>query len=135
MTRHRESNTRRLIAALEHNDMSWREIGALLNISVSGVRKYANELMEAHVAVKRLSDAGCYVLCLTTNMDVIKRLLATFSDDEPSPPKAPSPLEPGTYVHVMSDDESYVVKRQKHIPACDPLLAALFGLNKPQEEA
>ena len=147
-TRARIDNTKRLVAALAEGEMPRPDIGELLGLSLSGIRKYVTDLIEHDVAyvVSRIGERpGCMgvpVYALNPDQGKVESFLAALAVGQLNQPSGGRPTllstalaDPSRHFHVLKDDDviSPRVSRTR-IPAHEPLHAAFFGLAGAQGE-
>jgi len=130
-TAERIEKTRRLVAALLVGPLSRAEIGNLLEMGPSGVRKYLADLGERVTSARGAEGLMCY---LAITPERAQAYLAQLADAPvsrptgvPKGPKKMAALGPGRHIHIMQDDEHYSVRLHSAPAARDPLVAALFG--------
>jgi len=127
----RIANIRRLVAALAVNSMTRAEIGNLLQMGPSGVRKYIADL-GARVSIVRAEGGPVYFLAMTPEQ--MQSYLAQLAAAPVSRPvgiprraRGSASIGADRHIHVMQDDEHFSVRLHTAPPARDPLVAALFG--------
>lgn len=126
---------RTLVTALLAGDMNRDEIGELLEIGPSGVRKYLADLCQM---VKVIGLPGEQIVHLVASDAETRTYLATLKVDLLARSKKPSKsaksvaeLDPRRHIHVMEDDVQYHVRLHRGPVARDPMVAALFGPGVP----
>lgn len=127
----RIERVRTLIAALQVSDMSRDEVGGLLSIGPSGVRKY---MVDLGSIIESVWVAGHLVCRLTRDADKVASYLAELDKKSPVRPIKPRPCaltiaaqDPARHFHIMEDDVDFPV-RIPRIPAHDPMMAHFFNL-------
>jgi hypothetical protein len=127
----RIERVRKLIAALQVSDMSRDEVGGLLAIGPSGVRKY---MVDLGGIVESVWIAGHLMCRLTRDAGKVASYLATLDAKSPARPIKPRPCaitlaaqDPARHFHIMEDDVEFKVRLQTRIPQHDPLLAHFFS--------
>jgi hypothetical protein len=107
------------------------EIGNLLQMGPSGVRKYLVDLGSRITTARIDSESMCFLAITTEQAQTYLAQLATTPVARPpGVPKRPSDIAKigaGRLVHIMEDDVHYSVRLHSAAPARDPLVAALFG--------
>jgi hypothetical protein len=130
-TAERLERMRTLITALQVSDLSREEIGSLLCVSPSGVRKYLADLA---AKVRIVGDIGNQVCRLTLTANEAQAYLESLAVKTPARPAQRPRSEVGIAMldsmrrfHIMQDDEHYTVRVHRGAVARDPLVTALFG--------
>jgi hypothetical protein len=130
-TAERIEKIRKLITALLDGQISHDQLGNLLEIGPSGVRKY---LADLRGRVQLTIDGGEKVLRLAIDADAARTYLASLAPQAPAPGRkgriselAIAERDPKRHIHIMRDDEYYQVRVSRSIPAPDPLVVALFA--------
>jgi hypothetical protein len=128
----RIERVRTLITALQVSELSRDEVGGLLAIGPSGVRKY---MVDLHGLVESVYVAGHLVCRLTSDAAKVDAYLARLDEQAASRPAKPRKCEltiaaqdPARHFHIMEDDVEFKVRVSKAIPAHHPLMAAFFNL-------
>jgi len=132
-TAERNERTRQLILALQERNLRRDEIGSLLKIGPSGVRKYLADLCQL---VELVRDADEQVFRLTADADKARAFLASLEAlpvARPVKNRPPTPMElaardPARHIHIMHDDEEFKVRIQRGLPAHEPMMAHFFNL-------
>jgi hypothetical protein len=130
-TTERLEKIRKLVTALQEGQLPHDQVGPMLELGPSGVRKY---LVDLRGKVQLTVDRGERVLRLAVTSDAAQAYLDSLA------PKAPTSgrkgriseltiaeRDPRRHIHIMQDDEYYQVRVSRSIPAPDPLLVALFA--------
>lgn len=137
-TAERIERVRKLIEALKVSELSRDEIGGLLSIGPSGVRKYMVDLAGI---VESSGEAGHLVCRLTRDADKVANYLASLDALTPARPIKPracalaiAAKDPARHFHIMEDDVEFPV-RIPRIPAHDPVMAHFFKLVPAQVRA
>jgi hypothetical protein len=128
----RIERVRTLITALQAGELTRDEVGGLLAIGPSGVRKY---MVDLNGIVESVYVAG-YLMCrLTSDAAKVDAYLARLDEQAASRPIKPRKCEltiaaqdPARHFHIMEDDVEFKVRVPKGIPAHHPLMAAFFKL-------
>jgi len=135
----RIDNLRRLVAELMIRPLRRDEIGNLLQMGPSGVRKYLVDLGSRITTARVDSESMCFLAITTEQAQAYLAQLATAPVARPTDvPKRPSDIAKigaGRLVHIMEDDVHYSVRLSLVTPARDPLVAALFGARDPEVRA
>jgi len=131
----RIERVRTLIAALKVGELSRDEIGGLLAIGPSGVRKY---MVDLGGIVESVWVAGHLVCRLTSDTAKVASYLATLDSLAPSRPIKPqvcaitiASQDPARHFHIMEDDVEFKV-RIPRIPKHEPVMAHFFNLVPPR---
>lgn len=129
---------RRLIVALQAREMMREDIGELLQVGVSGVRKYVSDL-GAVIEVARFVDGnnrfpGYPVYRLAVSAEEAQAHLASLAAEPRARKPKPSmsalsvaTRDPSRHFHILADDTNYAIRVSRAPVARDPLVAALFG--------
>lgn len=128
----RLAKLRTLITTLQERQLRRDEIGNILQVGPSGVRKYLADLRDL---VATVFDAGVAVCRLVAAAEKVQAFLAGLGAMAPGRPAAappPSPdriaaRDPGRHFHILADDEHYSIRVSQAAPARDWAVAALFG--------
>ena len=135
----RIDNLRRLVAELMIRPLRRDEIGNLLQMGPSGVRKYLVDLGSRITTARVDSESMCFLAITTDQAQAYLAQLATAPVSRPTGvPKRPSDIAKigaGRLVHIMEDDVHYSVRLSSATPARDPLVAALFGTRDSEVRA
>jgi hypothetical protein len=131
-TAERVERVRKLITALQVSELSRDEIGGLLTLGPSGVRKY---MVDLNGIVESFGEAGQLMCRLTRDTAKVDAYLAKLDEQAASRPVKPRKCEltiaaqdPARHFHIMEDDVEFKVRVSKAIPAHHPLMAAFFNL-------
>lgn len=137
-TAERIERVRKLINALMVSELSRDEIGGLLAIGPSGVRKYMVDLAGI---VESSGEAGHLVCRLTRDAEKVANYLASLDALTPARPIKPracaltvAAQDPARHFHIMEDDVEFPV-RIPRIPAPEPLHAAFWGVARLEVRA
>jgi hypothetical protein len=111
--------------------MTRAEIGDVLQLGPSGVRKYLVDLGEK-VA---FGSIGGEQLCrLTLGAEEAKAFVAQLTTEAIGRPRASrasdfeiAKRDPGRHFHILDDDEHYPIRMRRDQVVRDPFVAALFG--------
>jgi hypothetical protein len=130
-TAERLEKIRTLITALQAGPMSRDEIGDLLEMGPSGVRKYLADLASR---VKQVPAGAETMIRLAMSVDQVDAYLAELATQAPArpvtasrTPQAIAARDPRRHFHILEDDEHYAIRVSRAKPARDPLVAAFFG--------
>lgn len=139
-TRRRDDNVRAILAALRERTMMRDEIADLIHTGRSGANKYVAMLREAGLievdrfVAKTEWATGKPVYRLNPNAVVVEDYLHSLDTGTVSVNKSAREIDGTRHVHLTCDDAHYHVKlASQRIPPPDPLLAAFFGLTKPEQ--
>jgi hypothetical protein len=128
----RIERVRTLITALQAGDLMRDEIGGLLAIGPSGVRKY---MVDLSGIVESVYVAGHLMCRLSRDTEKVDAYLAKLDEQAASRPAKPRKCEltiaaqdPARHFHIMEDDVEFKVRVPKGIPAHHPLMAAFYNL-------
>lgn len=126
----RIENLRRLVAELLVRSMRRDEVGDLLEMGPSGVRKYIKDLGD-RVTTVRTPDGPVYFIAMAPAQAqaYLTQLAAVPVSRATGRPKpiAERALDPSRRIHIMKDDSHYSVRLHSAPAARDPLVAAFFG--------
>ncbi|WP_314439426.1 mechanosensitive ion channel family protein [Massilia timonae] len=127
----RIENLRRLVAELLVRSMRRDEVGDLLEMGPSGVRKYIKELGD-RVTTVRTPDGPVYFIAMTLEhaQAYLAQLAAAPVSRPTGRPKlvtAEALAVQGRHIHLLMDDSHYSVRMHSAPAARDPLVAAFFG--------
>jgi hypothetical protein len=122
---------RSLITALQIKSLTRGEIGAVLQMGPSGVRKYLVDL-RGMFEVEAVGDED--VVRLAINEEEARAFLAGMAEKALARQAAPSKssesltaIGPGRHFHILADDTHYAIRVNRTPIVRDPLVAALFG--------
>ena len=138
-TAERMEKIRKLITALQEEGYLMRdEIGPMLGLGPSGVRKY---LADLRGQVEASWDRGHITVRLTMSSSqtgaFLKRLAATAPARPTGISMTPARIaaaEPGRHFHILADDTHYAIHVSRAPVARDPMVAALFGAGPARME-
>lgn len=135
----RMDNLRRLVVELSVRSMRRDEIGNLLQMGPSGVRKYIADLGD-RVSIVRTGDGVVYFLSMTPEQvqSYLSQIAAAPVVRPKRTPRSPLMLalrDSSRRIHVMVDDAHYAVRLHTAPAARDPLVAALFGARAAEVRA
>ncbi|MEH6434321.1 ArsR family transcriptional regulator [Massilia sp. DD77] len=134
----RVERLRLLITTLQVRQLMRDEIGEILQVGPSGVRKYLKDL-GSMIAIARYVDGtptyrGDPVYCLAMTSEQIHAYLANLDAAPAARPGSQSmsalsraALDPSRHFHIMKDDTHYAIRLSRAPIVRDPLVAALFG--------
>lgn len=116
---------RSLIAALKVRPLARDEIGAVLAVGPSGVRKYLVDLRGMYEVD---TIVGEDFIRLTAGNEQTFAFLASLkvSTKARQVKKAPK-IDPSRHIHIMRDDAHFPVRSHRAPIVRDALVAALFG--------
>jgi predicted transcriptional regulator len=133
-TAERMEKIRKLVTALQEGQLPHDQVGPMLELGPSGVRKY---LMDLRGKVQLTVDRGERVLRLAMTSDAARAYLDSLTPKAPTSGRkgrvselALAERDPRRHIHIMQDDEYYQVRVSRSIPAPDPLVVALFGAGR-----
>lgn len=131
-TAERIERVRKLITALRSGPLTRDEIGGLLSIGPSGVRKYMTDL---NGVVESFGEFGHPMCRLTSDSEKLNAYLAKLDEQAVSRPAKPRKCEltiaardPARHFHIMEDDVEFKVRPVRKIPKHDPVMAHFFNL-------
>lgn len=132
-TAERLEKVRTLITVLQQQDMSRDEIGSLLNLGPSGVRKY---LADLGAKVKIVGAVGAQMCRLAIGTDEARAYLdalAAQAQARPAAKRNPTLLDlaardPSRHIHIMLDDEEFKPRMHRGLPTHEPMMAHFFNL-------
>lgn len=123
----RSDNVRRVLAELETRDMLRDEIGALLNFSPSGTRKYVKDLLESRVielagyADPTPTYIGHPVYRLTFDAELLRHYMTDLDANVyRSAISSPAPLASPRHIYTSRDDIAHPVKLSDLTIPADP---------------
>lgn len=133
----RAENIRKLITALMAGQMARDEIGAMLQVGPSGVRKYLADLKGK---VDKLYVEGEQVCRLAMRPDEAQAYLDSLVSHVPARPINVASSEirmpiPGRRFHILADDTHYAIRVSRVPVARDWSVTALFGAGPARMEA
>lgn len=107
------------------------DLGAIMELSSPGIRKYCYRLISAGIVKQHCDDNRQSFITLTATPEALATYMAAFNTPEPPQQSVldlPEPVDPARRRHIMADDMKYNVKIDAEVPARrDDLVAALFG--------
>lgn len=135
-TEARAANIRKLITALMAGQLARDEIGALLRVGPSGVRKYLADLKGK---VDKLYIDGEQVCRLAMRPDEAQAYLDALMSHVPARPVSVVSSEismpgPGRRFHILADDSHYAIRVSRAPVARDWSVTALFGAGPARVE-
>ena len=127
----RLAKLRTLITTLQERQLRRDEIGHLLQVGPSGVRKYLVDLRDLVEVIRVAGEAVCRLVAAA---EKVQAFLAGLGAAAPGRPVTPSltpesiaARDPRRHFHILADDEHYAIRVSRAAPARDPMVAALFG--------
>lgn len=131
-TAERIERVRTLINALKAGAMTRDEIGGMLAIGPSGVRKY---MVDLNGIVESARIAGQSICRLTSDTAKVANHLASLDSLAPARPVKTrqcavtiASQDPARHIHIMSDDVQFPVRLQRDLPKHEPVMAHFFNL-------
>jgi hypothetical protein len=128
-TAERQEKIRKLVVALQLRSMSRDEIGALLELGPSGVRKYLADL--GALIAQSAEGGGIRIRLSASQVEVLAYLSALAVQASPRRARKSdmsiATLDPSRRFHIMADDEHFAIRLNRSPVARDPMVAALFG--------
>jgi len=138
-TTERLEKIRKLITALQAGPRTRADIGALLEMGPSGVRKYLADLAGRVKAVADGPETHIHLVMRADQVDAYLGELAAQAAARPVvPPRSPEGIaarDPRRHFHIMSDDEHYAIRVLRKLPDHDPVHVAFFGAAPARMEA
>jgi hypothetical protein len=140
-TTQRVDRLRNLVNALLAGDMTRDEIGEVLQVGPSGVRKYLVDLGSKVTIARRIdvtpTFVGFAVYRLTISAEEAQDYLASLVGAA-TPRAVASPMsaeriaarDPSRHFHILADDTPYAVRVRRAPVARDVLVAAFFGAGR-----
>jgi hypothetical protein len=136
----RIENLRNLVSALINGELERDEIGQVLQVGPSGIRKYLAELGDK-LEVSRYTDPapgfkGFPVYRLSISPDAAREYLDSLAAAESRPRNestsaiAIAARNPARHFHIMRDDTHFSVRICRTPPMRDPMVAAFFGAGR-----
>lgn len=127
-----------LVAALQTRQLMREDIGEILQVSPSGVRKYIKDLGAAievdHYVDGTAKFIGFPVYRLAMTQEEARAYLASLAAAPAARPVRASASalsvasqDPTRRFHILADDAHYAVRVNRSPVARDPLVAAFFG--------
>jgi hypothetical protein len=132
----RAENIRKLITALMAGQMARDEIGAMLQVGPSGVRKYLADLKGK---VDKLYIEGEQVCRLAIGPDEARAYLGSLDVLVPARPVSVASSEVsrpglGRRFHILADDTHYAIRVSRAPASRDWSVTALFGAGPARAE-
>lgn len=131
-TAERVERVRKLITALQSGPLTRDEIGGLLSLGPSGVRKY---MVDLSGVIETFGEFGHLMCRLTRDLDKVDAYLAKLDEQAVSRPAKPRKCEltiasqdPARHFHIMEDDVEFKVRVAKGIPTHHPLMATFYAM-------
>ena len=140
----RAERLRTLITSLLDGNLDRDQIGNVLQVGPSGVRKYLIELGSMLQIVGRIDGTattlGIPVYGLAITPEAAREYLASLAANPPARPRAAAkPVQalaiPGRRFHILYDDTHYPIRVSRAPAMRDPLVAALFGAGRHEVRA
>jgi len=147
--RHTAMRTERLlalIAAFQTRHLMREDIGEILKVGPSGVRKYIKDLGAA-IEIERYVDGtakfiGFPVFRLAMTAEEAQAYVAGLSAAPTALPVRASASalsmaakDPSRHFHILADDTHYAVRLSRTPAMRDPLVAAFFGAGRMEARA
>lgn len=135
----RLENLRKLVLALQANQLSRTDIGNMLQVSQSCARAYIKELGDNVVVVRHIGrteaarSVGDPVYRLAIAADQVGEFLAGLAATMPrrhggrAPEIVIAARDPRRHFHILADDTHYAIRVSRTPAMRDPLVAAFFG--------
>jgi len=134
----RLANLRKLVTALQVNQLSRTEISNLLQVGESCARAYIKELGDKVAVVRHIGrtdtprSVGEPVYCLAIAADQVQAFLVSLAaaprrHGGRAPDIVIAARQPGRRFHILADDTHYAIRVSRAPAMRDPLVAALFG--------
>ena len=145
-TTQRVERTRILINALLAGDMTRDEIGEVLQVGPSGVRKYLTDLGNMLGIVRHIDSTPTFVgfpvyrlaVTATEAQAYLDRLAANASARavvESRSALSVATRDPSRHFHILEDDTHYAIRPSRFPVGRDPLVAAFFGADRHEVRA
>jgi hypothetical protein len=138
-TTERLEKTRQLITALMEGQLRHDQIGPMLELGPSAVRKYLADLCGK---VQLTVDRGERVLRLTMTIEAAQAYLDSLIPQVPTSGRKGRVTEltiaasdPRRHLHIMRDDEYYHVRVSRAIPQHEPVHAAFWRMGGGESRA
>jgi hypothetical protein len=129
---------RMLITTLQVRQLLRDELGDILKVGPSGVRKYLKDLRGK---VELTIDAGNMVCRLVMSAEESRVYLATLATQIPvrqaAAPRSAfrhAAQDPARHFHILADDTHYAIRVSRAPIVRDPWVAALFGAGPARME-
>lgn len=135
-----------LVAALQARHLMREDIGGILQVGPSGVRKYIKDLGAA-IEIDRYVDGnnrfiGFPVYRLAMTAEEAQAYLAGLASSPTKLPCRPSASalsiaakDPSRHFHILADDTHYAIRLNRTPATRDPLVAAFFGAGRMEARA
>jgi hypothetical protein len=132
-TAERLEKIRRLITALMIRQVPRDEIGPMLQIGPSGVRKYLADLCQLVELAREAEMQVCRLKIDTAAAQAYLAALGAQLSARAIPKPHPSLLEmakrdPARHIHIMRDDEEYKPRMFRALPQHEPMMAHFYGM-------
>lgn len=142
----RVAKLRNLVNALIAGDMDRDEIGELLQVGPSGVRKYLADLGDKVVIARRIDSTPTFIGFPLYRLDITaekaQAYLASLDENavaravkEPKSALLVAGRDPSRHFHILADDMRYPVRVSRAPIMRDPMVAALFGAGRHEVRA
>lgn len=127
-----------LVTTLQSSELMREDIGSLLKVGPSAVRKYVQDL-DGVIEIARFVDGtstflGYPVYRLAMTLEQAEEYLASLATAPVARRSKPSmsalsvaARDPSRHFHILADDTHYAIRVSRSPVARDPLVAALFG--------
>lgn len=127
-----------LVAALQTSHMMREDIGELLQVGPSGVRKYIKDLGAAIEVDRYVDGTGKFIGFPVYRLAMTPEQAQAYLTGLAAAPEARrtrasasalsiAAKDPSRHFHILADDTHYAVRVSRSPVARDPLVAALFG--------
>lgn len=132
-TAERIGRIEKLVAALQARPLARDEVGAILEVGPSGVRKYLVDLRGMYEVD---TIVGEDFIRLTAGNEQTFAFLASLkvSTKARQVKKAPE-IDPSRHIHIMRDDAAFKVRAFAGIPAHVPMMAHFYGMAQVVQRA
>lgn len=131
-TAERIERVRLLITTLQAGPITRDDVGVLLSLGPSGVRKYMADL---EGIVESFGEFGRLKCRLVSDKDKVAHFLTTQNEIAASRPVKPrkcaltvAAQDPSRHFHIMQDDVEFAIRPISKIPAHTPLMVHFFNL-------
>jgi len=124
---------RSLLAALKVRPLARDEIGAVLAVGPSGVRKYLVDLRGMYEVD---TIVGEEFVRLAVGDEATRAFIEGLEKTAVARQgrKAPA-IDPSRHIHIMRDDVHFPVRALRGIPAREPMMAHFYGMARAEVRA